>query len=83
MRLFYWIAILESNINRAIGNDWFRTKISTTIFDKTGYKDSIYPSAKYLVKKYESNSKPFWTKEDIARTTNNIAERIVKFIFED
>ena len=43
--------LLEEKINRAIGNEWFRTKVSTKLSDKTGYVDSNYPIASYLVKK--------------------------------
>lgn len=42
--------LLEEKINRAIGNEWFRTKVSTKLSDKTGYVDSNYPIASYLVK---------------------------------
>lgn len=29
--------LLEEKINRAIGNEWFRTKVSTKLENKTGY----------------------------------------------
>ena len=73
--------LLEYNINRSIGNEWFRTKISTKIKDKSGYINSKYPIAKYLVKKYRNSAKPYWTKEDIDHATKEAAERIKKFIF--
>ena len=73
--------LLESKINRSIGNEWFRTKISSSLIDKTGYRDSKYPMATYLVTKYEEDSKPYWTKEDIIRETNKASERIIRFIF--
>ena len=73
--------LLECNINRSIGNEWFRTKISTKIDDKSGYIDSEYPIAKYLVKKYQNSAKPYWTKEDIDHATKEAAERIKEFIF--
>ena len=70
------------NINRSIGNEWFRTKISSKITDKSGYIDSKYPIAKSLVEKYKNNEKPFWTKEDIDSATNEACRRITDFIFE-
>ena len=73
--------LLESKINRSIGNEWFRTKISSSLIDKTGYLDSKYPMATYLVTKYEDDSKPYWTKEDIVRETNKASDRIIEFIF--
>lgn len=42
-----------------------------------GYKDSQYNVASSMVK-YPSD---LWTKDDIASATQNIADRIVKFIF--
>lgn len=74
--------LLEYNINRTIGNEWFRTKISTNITRKTGYVDSIYPLANYLVNEYSNKEKAYWTKDDIDLATNEASERIVKFIFD-
>ena len=71
--------VLEEKINRTLGNDWFRTKLNNG--GKLGYKDSSYPMAKMLVKKYEHEEKPFWMKSDIENATNEAADRIVKFIF--
>lgn len=73
--------ILEYNINRTIGNEWFRTKVSTKISNKTGYVDSIYPIAKTLVDRYKDNSKSYWTKSDIDDATNAACGRITDFIF--
>jgi len=73
--------VLEAKINRSIGNDWFRTKVSTTLKDKTGYIDSQYPLAKALVTKYKDDNKPFWKKEDIEAATEKAADRIIDFIF--
>lgn len=73
--------LLEEKINRAIGNEWFRTKISTKLSSKTGYIDSNYPIANLLVKKYESQCKPYWNKEDINTYTNKASNRIANFIF--
>ncbi len=74
--------LLEEKINRSIGNEWFRTKVSTSLKDKTGYIDSNYPIAKALVNKFGKDIKPYWTKNDIATATEKAAERIVKFIFD-
>lgn len=74
--------LLEYNINRTIGNEWFRTKISTNITRKTGYVDSIYPLANYLANEYSNKEKAYCTKDDIDLATNEASERIVKFIFD-
>lgn len=73
--------LLEEKINRSIGNEWFRTKVSTKLSDKTGYIDSKYPIATALVKKYENDTKPYWCKKDIETATDVASDRIVKFIF--
>ncbi len=75
--------LLEYDINRSIGNEWFRTKVSTRIKDKSGYIDSKYPLARFLVEKYENQNKPFWTKDDIDNMTKEAVNRIAKFIFND
>lgn len=73
--------LLEEKINRAIGNEWFRTKVSTKLSDKTGYIDSSYPIASALVKKYANDTKPYWCKQDIENATDVASDRIVRFIF--
>lgn len=73
--------LLEQKINRSIGNEWFRTKVSTKLEDKTGYIDSNYPVAKDLVKRYKNDSKPYWKKEDIKLETEKACDRIINFIF--
>lgn len=73
--------LLEEKINRSIGNEWFRTKVSTTLENKTGYLDSRYPLARALVDTYKTTNKPYWTKEDITTATEKASSRIVKFIF--
>lgn len=75
--------LLEYNINRSISNEWFRTKISKKISTKSGYVESKYPLASYLVDMYKDVSKPFWTKDDIDNATKEASERIVKFIFDE
>lgn len=73
--------LLEEKINKSIGNEWFRTKVSTRLSNKTGYIDSNYPLASALVKKHENDTKPYWCKNDIKNATEAAADRIVKFIF--
>lgn len=75
--------LLEDKINRSIGNEWFRTKVSTTLKDKTGYINSKYPIANFLVSKYEKNQKPYWTKNDIKEATEIACNRIANFIFDN
>lgn len=73
--------LLEEKINRAIGNEWFRTKVSTKLENKTGYIDSKYPLARALVSQYQNTNKPYWKKDDILSATDKASNRIVKFIF--
>ncbi len=73
--------LLEYKINRSIGNEWFRTKVSTNLESKTGYVDSVYPIATALVEKYKDVDKPYWKKEDINTATEKAADRIIQFIF--
>ena len=73
--------LLEEKINRSIGNEWFRTKVSTKLGNKTGYIDSKYPIASVLVSDYKEVNKPYWKKDDINAATEKAAERIVRFIF--
>ena len=73
--------LLEEKINRAIGNEWFRTKVSTRLENKTGYIDSEYPIACVLVSSYQNTNKPYWKNEDIISATNKASDRIVRFIF--
>ena len=75
--------LLETSINRSIGNGWFRTKVSTTLGDKTGYINSEYPIAKALVEEYGDECKPYWTKLDIDNATEKAVERIARFIFRE
>ena len=73
--------LLEEKINRAIGNEWFRTKVSTKLENKTGYIDSEYPIARDLVSKYQTAGKPYWKKNDISKATEKANTRILEFIF--
>ncbi len=69
--------LLEANINKSIGNEWFKTKKQTSIDSKSGYKDSKYAIAVALT----DYPKDTWTKKDIDETTKKAAARIVEFIF--
>lgn len=73
--------LLEEKINRAIGNEWFRTKVSTELANKTGYINSEYPIAQALVNQYRDSDKPYWKKSDIVAVTNKASDRIVNYIF--
>ena len=73
--------VLEEKINRSIGNEWFRTKVSTTLDNKTGYIDSKYPIACSLVAQYRNANKPYWKKGDITTATEKASNRIIEFIF--
>ena len=75
--------LLEEKINRAIGNEWFRTKVSTELENKTGYINSEYPIAQALVDQYRDSNKPYWKKNDIINATGKASSRIIKFIFGD
>lgn len=69
--------LLEEYINKSISNDWFKTKKGNTVQDKIGYQGSSFGMALDLVK-YPSNT---WGKEDILNNTEDVANRITKFIF--
>ncbi|MFT9031518.1 MAG: DUF262 domain-containing protein [Leuconostoc pseudomesenteroides] len=70
--------LLESNLNRKIGNAMLNEKIhgsNTGLAD--GYKNSKYASARSIVQ----SDKDVWTKSDIENATVKAANRIVDFIF--
>ena len=69
--------LLEEDINKSIGNEWFKTKKLNSVKNKTGYIDSKYSIAQSLVN-YPSDT---WSVDDITKATAKVAERIVKFIF--
>ncbi len=69
--------LLEEDINKSIGNDWFKTKKQKSVKDKRGYKDSSYGLAHSLVN-YPND---VWTKDDIAKSTERAVQRISDFIF--
>ncbi len=69
--------LLEDDINKSIGNEWFKTKKQTSIRNKSGYKDSEYHIATALTE----YPKDVWAKEDIENITIKVADRIADFIF--
>ena len=75
--------LLETSINRTIGNAWFREKILEKINDKKGYVNSIYPNAIYLVNEYKNKKEKeiIWTKKEIIKHTDIKAKRIIDFVF--
>lgn len=70
--------LLEENINKTIGNEWFKTKKQKSIREKSGYKDSKYHIAQSLID-YPSD---LWTKDDIEKANSKNINRIVSFIFD-
>jgi hypothetical protein len=71
--------LLEDDINKSIGNEWFRTKKHNSIQSKSGYVHSRYAIAKELTR----YPKDTWEKIDINKATEKVAERIVNFIFNE
>ena len=69
--------LLEEDINKSIGNEWFKTKKQNSINSKSGYKDSKYKIALALTV-FPNDT---WTKIDIEVATTKAVERIVKYIF--
>lgn len=75
--------LLEENINRSIGNAWFRTKIQNSVKDKKGFKDSLFTLPSNLISDFEDIDNPLWTIQDINNRTKLTGKRIVDFIFEN
>lgn len=69
--------LLEEDINKSIGNDWFRTKKGSTVTDKRGYLGSQFSLAQAL----SLYPKGLWQKEDIDDSTKKATKRILDFIF--
>lgn len=69
--------LLEEDINKHIGMDWFQTKKGRTIQDKKGYNGSNFGIATAL-STYPSN---YWQKEDIEKANDKATSRICNFIF--
>ena len=69
--------LLEEDINKYIGRDWFKTKKGTLVQDKKGYIGSKFGIATAL-SSYPSDT---WGKEDIEMANQKATERICNFIF--
>lgn len=69
--------LLEEEINKHIGMDWFKTKKGTNVKEKKGYKGSSFAIASAL-SNYKSD---LWTKVDIEAANQKAAHRICNFIF--
>lgn len=69
--------LLEEDINKHIGMDWFQTKKGTLVQDKKGYVGSSFGIASAL-SSYPSN---LWQKQDIEAANEKAATRICRFIF--
>lgn len=69
--------LLEEDINKHIGMDWFKTKKGTLVQDKKGYLGSHFGIALAL-SAYPSDC---WGKQDIEIANQKAAERICNFIF--
>ncbi|HFI0352206.1 TPA: HNH endonuclease family protein [Streptococcus suis] len=70
--------LLEADINRGIGDAWFRIKRENSITSGHGYIGSKFPIAKSLV----NYPKGVWTKTEIELATERAARRIANFVFE-
>ena len=71
--------LLEENINKSLGRNWFKYKKDSSISNKSGYQNSEYLIAQALVD-YKND---VWTKEDIDKATEKAADRILNFIFNE
>lgn len=69
--------LLEEDINKSIGKEWFKTKKQKTVKEKSGYQNSRFGIAQDLVN-YPSD---LWTKYDIEKVTDKAADRILDFVF--
>lgn len=74
--------LLEENINRALSNDWFSSKLKSSVKEKKGYRDSVFCVPVKIVERFETDEKPLWTGDEINRRNKIIADEIVEFIFE-
>lgn len=69
--------LLEEDINKHIGMDWFKTKKGTLVSDKKGYIGSDFGIASTL----SHYPRDKWGKEDIEKANRKAANRICNFIF--
>ncbi len=74
--------LLEENINRSLGNAWFRTKIQSSVKERKGYKDSQFYSVQNLLEQFKEEANPEWTIDEIMAKTEENADMITNFIFE-
>lgn len=73
--------LLEEDINRSIGNSWFRSKIQNSVKDRKGYKDSNFTLTKQILSDFEDPENRLWTIDEIEERSNKGAKRITDFIF--
>ena len=73
--------LLEEDINRSIGNAWFRSKIQNSISEKKGYKNSNFSLTKEILSDFENQENPLWTVKKIEERSDRYAKRISNFIF--
>lgn len=73
--------LLEEDINRSIGNSWFRSKIQNSVKERKGYKDSKFTLTKQIISNFENQENPLWTVENIKETSDREAKIITDFIF--
>ena len=71
--------LLEEDINKHIGMNWFKTKKGTYVQDKKGYMGSHFGIASAL----SSYPSDLWGKKDIESANQKAAERICNFIFNE
>jgi reverse gyrase len=71
--------LLEEDINKHIGMDWFKNKKGKLISEKNGYQGSHFGIASSL-SLYPSDR---WGKEDIEKANLKVATRICDFIFNE
>lgn len=71
--------LLEEDINKHIGMNWFKTKKGTLVQDKKGYVGSNFGIASAL-SNYPSDT---WGKEDIEVANEKAAQRVCDFIFNE
>lgn len=71
--------LLEEDINKHIGMDWFKTKKGTLVQEKKGYVGSNFGIASAL-SSYPTDK---WEKKDIESANSKAVERICRFIFNE
>ena len=74
--------LLEEDINRSIGNSWFRSKIQNSVNERKGYKDSRFVLTQQILSDFEGEENPLWKVQDIKERSERTAKRIAAFIFD-